>query len=54
MKLICMVFQMPTGQGMQIADALRPDMFSKWLILQPVGAARNKALLPNPLQRQNK
>ena len=25
-------------------------MFSKWLILQPLGAAKSKALLPNPLQ----
>jgi len=49
-QLICMLFQMPTGQGIQMTDTLHPNMFSKWLILQPVGATRNEALVPNPAE----
>lgn len=44
---------MPTAQGIQIIDVLLPGMFSKWLIPQSVGAARNKPQLLNALQRQN-
>lgn len=47
------VSQMPTGQGIQIIYVLLLGMFSKWLIPQSVGAARNKPQLLNALQRQN-
>ena len=52
-SVICMVFPMPIGQGMQTIDCLLPGMFSKSIIPQSVGAARSRLQSLKPLQRQN-
>ena len=48
-----MVFLMPIEQGMQTVDSLVPGVFSKSLIPQSVGAARNRLQSLNPLQKRN-
>ena len=52
-SVICMVFSMLIGPGMQTIDGLLPGMFSKSPFPQSVDAERNRLQSLNPLQRQN-